>query len=223
MQDASGNMSDSAVSSVVGALLSVFGLNHFGVLTTALSCVLYVVIFTALAMLASFVASLVVGFFVVTSMFWLKFIKISVPLVFSMILLMATTAAGSDEPTTAGTAQTANDTPQPTDTLAKASLPPNTADCTSGTAELFTSVAADLGAKGLGEAGAVDGTPYTSCQFARNVASVYLSSYKPGESGTVRTTSPKSPNLGVISMYCWPLGPNIVKCDGGTNAHVYIY
>lgn len=105
----------------------------------------------------------------------------------------------------------------------KATQPANTQICDSGNADLFTAVAADLGVKGLGKAGAVDGIPYTSCGFALNVRAAYKQLYPDGTSGDVFATSPEASNLGSIRMWCQLQGGNIIHCTGGNNAQVYIY
>ncbi|BDH59277.1 serine/threonine-protein kinase [Tsukamurella sp. PLM1] len=122
---------------------------------------------------------------------------------------VTSTAAPNTTETVATTA------PSTSATVAKAAQPPNTAICTPGTGDAFTSVAAD---KGSG----VAGDPYTSCEFAGVVAAAYRSRFTPPESGTVSETSPKAPDLGPITMSCTGAG-NLVTCRGGNNAVVYIY
>ncbi|GAA1081763.1 serine/threonine-protein kinase [Tsukamurella spumae] len=123
-----------------------------------------------------------------------------------------TTTAASTAPSVETTTSTA---PSTTPTVTKAVQPPNTAICTPGTGEAFTSVAADRGS-------GVDGEPYTSCEFAGAIAAAYRARFTAPQSGTVAAVSPRAPDLGAISMSCTGES-NIVTCRGGNNAIVYIY
>lgn len=226
--DSLDTMRDTAIAAFVSVLMSLFGLNKIGFpLDNIIYAVFYVASAVAIAVLATVVAAAIAALFILTKTMK-KIVETAAAAMISAAIILAL-GATVGTPTTAASTNPVPappvlaDSPGTAPMVFKASQPPNTDLCTSGSGEVFSSVAADLGPKGMGDSGAKYGISYTSCPFAMNVRAEYMQRYAMGSSGEVRTTSPKSPNLGYISMHCWAPSNNMIQCDGGNGARVYIY
>lgn len=226
--DSLDTMRDTAIASFVSVLMSLFGLNKIGFpLDNIIYAVFYVASAVVIAVLATAAAAAIATLFILTKTMK-KIVETAAAAMISAAIILGIGAVVGAPITAASTnpvpaPPVLADSPGTSTTVFKASQPANTDLCASGSGEIFSSVAADLGPKGMGESGAKYAITYTSCPFAMNVRAEYLERYPVGSSGGVSATSPKSPNLGYIAMHCWAPSNNMIQCDGGNGARVYIY
>lgn len=216
-----------AVAAFVSALVNLLGWRELGFpMDQMVYWPLYLATFVGSAVGAAILVAGLIKLFEISNGMGKTVLNAIVTALVSFVLLTFAHAIAPVEPA----AQPSNVPPGPPTTSApppvespsptKAAQPGNTDLCDPGTGAIFSSLAADLGRQGRGAAGTAH---WTSCPFAQEVRRAYNNQVGLGNYGTVAVVSPVVPQNGPIPMTCAPRSDNMIICEGGKDAKMYVY